>query len=134
MGMFVTYYAIHSLCPAAISIRNGFPHGEYLWNNMGADNTITKWNSLKKYNKRPYQFEMDKKFMRVVKLWDWPWKEIQQSRQNPPPFMVAGEVSIEKSKEFADLNPIETACGNLSSIEYNGWHDNKAVVAIYNRN
>ena len=73
----------------------------------------------KKYNKRPYQFEMDKKFMRVVKLRDWPWKEIQQSRQNPPPFMVAGEVSIEKSKEFADLNPIETACGNLSSIEYN---------------
>ena len=89
------------LCPAAISIRKGSLMVSIA--KQWEQTTLLQNEILCKKFKRPCQFEMDTKYMRVVKLRDWPWKEFQQSRQNPPPFMVAGEVSIEKSKEYADM-------------------------------
>jgi len=97
------------LCPAAISSKvkgklTGSIHHQWLKKTLEPNYILST--HIQQY---PYVFtnydDDDTKYDRVVTLSDWPWKELRAAERNltasPVPFVVFGEVSLEKSHEFA---------------------------------
>lgn len=88
------------LCPAAISTKKGRLSGSIVWQWMKG---VLDTNAILLDNLQHPQFNFQtysESQSRIVSLQDWPWGKLQTSSSSLP-FVVFGEVSLEKSKAFA---------------------------------
>lgn len=63
----------------------------------------------------PWEFKEYPGHDRVVTFANWPWKAMRHSGRAPNPFLVAGEVSLDKSRDYAGMSRQERQQGLLPS-------------------
>ncbi|CAB9516283.1 expressed unknown protein [Seminavis robusta] len=105
------------LCPAQISHKKGRLNGTIAsrWrkNILGQNQVLLDSIPFE----GPWKFKTYPSHQRVITFRDWPWQGLQKSGKTPNPFLVAGEVSLEKSREFADMSKKAARQGELPPKE-----------------